>query len=101
MLNIPKILFYYFKTFILPVHLSFYQIWVVSKANLNNFYIPILILSAVIIAISYLGYYYYQTNKKLFVSYVFFFLWLILSLTLLIQIVPAELTVAERWFYFP
>ena len=40
-------------------------------------------------------------SRKNFSQFIFFSLWGILGLSMLLQIIPLDMTVADRWFYFP
>ncbi|MDP3974513.1 MAG: hypothetical protein Q8P65_00810 [bacterium] len=95
LITIPKVLFFYISKFFYPINLATSQHWVVYKLDINNFYIPLALIILTLIAICF---YLIRSKSKLFL---FFFLWLLLGLSIHIQIVPLNMTVAERWFYFP
>jgi tetratricopeptide (TPR) repeat protein len=101
LLHIPKVLFFYFSTFFAPIQLSFSQVWTISKIDFNSFYMP---LASVILLAATCGIFLYalsRSRKNDFILAIFFMAWLLIGLVLFIQIIPAEQTVAERWFYFP
>jgi protein O-mannosyl-transferase len=99
--TIPEILFYYLSTFFFPVHLLVEQHWVVTSIGLDTFYIP-LFMDVLFISLSlYFGYRLINRNKTLVKIYLFFALWFVLGIGMHLQIFPLDMTVADRWFYFP
>ena len=101
LLQIPAIIFYYLKTFISPVQLAVSQNWTIGKIGLVNFYLPLageVVLMGLVIVVGVLL---YKKNKNDFLGFLFFFLWFALGLGMLLQLVPLDMTVADRWFYFP
>lgn len=101
LLTVPAVVFFYLKTTAFPATLDFFQIWVVRHAALTNFYLPLLIDSVVFAATVALGWYLYHRNRSLFLPYLFFGIWFLIGIGFHSQIVPLDLTVSERWFYFP
>jgi tetratricopeptide (TPR) repeat protein len=105
MIHIPLIVWTYLKTFFFPVRLISSQFWYIEKINFSNFYLPLVFDTLFFSGVIYGGFYLYKKNnsveKKLFNHYLFFFIWFILGLGLHIQLYPLDMTVAERWFYFP
>ncbi len=101
LLHIPKILFSYFSTFLFPIHLSFSQIWTIPQVDFSSFYLPLTILLLLIMGGSIFLYHLHRSKSNEFVLATFFTAWLLIGLALFIQIIPAEQTVSERWFYFP
>jgi len=101
LITLPKILFFYFHTFLYPAQLAIAQYWVVKSINFNDFLLPLLfdILFLGILASG--GIYIYRWHKREFRSYFFFFIWFVISLSMYLQIFPLYMTVAERWFYIP
>jgi tetratricopeptide (TPR) repeat protein len=98
--NIPEIIFYYLKTFIFPVNLAIAQYWVVTKITIMNFYFPLLMEFLLAILFIIIGII-YSKNKKYFPLFVFFSVWFILGMSINLQIIPLDGTVADRWFYIP
>lgn len=98
--NIPSILLYYFQTFIFPYKLSIDQQWIIPSIDIAHFYIPLIIDAVIFIGILLLGIYLYYKKQSLN-SYIFFSVCLIGGMGLTSQIVPLEMTVADRWFYLP
>jgi protein O-mannosyl-transferase len=101
-LNIPIVIFYYIKTFLLPVKLSIDQIWAVTNFNSSLFIIPIIFLVLFFGGIIMLGLKIYKNYRKIFNSYLFFLLWFLIGIGIHLPILkPFNMTVADRWFYFP
>jgi len=102
LLSVPKIVFFYLKTFIYPINLSISQHWVVNSLSISEFYIP-LILCLIVFTI-FFGFLYYLHFKRSssFKIYLFFLAWFLTGIFLHLQVVfPLDMTVSERWFYFP
>lgn len=98
LLHIPAVTFYYIYTFLFPVKLSIDQHWIIKNISLMNFFIPLffdLLFIAIIIKI---GINFYKKNTGR--TFVFFVGWFILGMIPHLQIVPLDMTVADRWFYF-
>lgn len=101
LLNIPAIIFYYLKTFSLPLNLVIDQQWIVKNINFQHFWMPLFADILFFTAIGSLGIYFYSGNKKRFHIFLIFFLWFTAGLFMHLQIFPLDMTVADRWFYFP
>lgn len=101
LLNIPQIIFYYLKTLLYPVNLAISQNWTIKTMTTTSFYIPLLSELVLIICSIFYGSYLYKNNKQQFKIYIFFFCWFALGMGMLLQIIPLDMTVADRWFYFP
>jgi len=100
-LNIPAIIVYYLKTFFFPAHLAIYQLWTIKSIEIYSFYLPLLAVIIFFVSIFLLGWLLRRSNKKEFYVLVLFFMWLAIGLSIHLQIFPLEMTVADRWFYFP
>lgn len=100
LLSVPKIIFYYLQTLVLPVNLAVNQHWTVRAMNLSEFWLP---LAVSILFFTWLSVgVIHAAVKKLGVRpYLFFLIWFLLGLGMLLQIFPLDMTVADRWFYFP
>lgn len=101
MINIPKIVFFYLKTFFYPRDLLFSQSWIVKSLNFVDFYIPLIIDFVFFSAVFFFAIIIYKKNKELFRILLFFFVWFSIGLGIHLQIIPLDQTVADRWFYFP
>jgi protein O-mannosyl-transferase len=95
MLQVPQIVIYYIKNLIYPVNLISNQAWTINKITFNNFYLPLLIEVVLLIVLVW-----WLVKYKSKSSY-FFTLWFVLALGVHLQIVPLDVTVADRWFYAP
>ncbi|MGH7203950.1 MAG: hypothetical protein ACREHC_05900, partial [Candidatus Levyibacteriota bacterium] len=100
-INIPAIIFYYIKTLFIPFALAINQKWVITNVTSSSFYFPLIIDSAFFLLLCIAGFYVYKKNKKAFTVFMFFFLWFLAGLGMHLQLFPLDLTVADRWFYFP
>lgn len=106
-LNIPAIVMYYIKTFFIPLHLAIMQNWIVKSLTLENFVIPLLLSSTFFITLMCIAFFLWKKDTRkypeasTFKQFFFFLFWFVLGLGLLLQLVPLDMTVADRWFYFP
>lgn len=102
-IQIPAIIFFYLKTFFFPLQLSSSYQW--TKYGINDFetyILPIAVIMLFLLCLFLLGRYFYQYNsQKYFKLYLFFVGWFFIGMSLHVQIIPLDATVAERWFYFP
>jgi len=98
--SIPEIIYYYLKIAVYPVNLAIDQQWVVTSVNFSGFYYPLLIDSA-FFGVIFLSGFLIRKNKKNFSAFIFFALIFLSGLSLVLQIIPLDMTVADRWFYFP
>ena len=101
LLSIPQIFFYYIKTVVYPVRLAVEQHWTVIKITEKNFYLPLFFDFLVLFFICAAGVFIYGRNRDHFKSYFLFFAWFIVGVAMIMQIFPLDMTVADRWFYFP
>lgn len=99
--TIPQVIFYYIKTFFFPFTLSVEQHWVVTSVTINNFYMPLFVDILFFVLLFSIGYKLISHHKKQFSIYIFFSVWFLLGLAMHSQIIPLDMTVADRWFYFP
>jgi protein O-mannosyl-transferase len=95
----PGIIFYYFKTFFYPVALAIDQHWTIVSLNFQNFYLPFAFDLLVLILLGCLGYSCFKNSKTQLKTFIFFAVWLLIGLSMHSQIIPLDLTVADRWFY--
>lgn len=100
MINVPEIIFYYIKTFLFPKDLIAYQSWVIKDIQFTNFILP-LFLDLLFIGILLLLFRYLCCKEEGSKLALLFFVWFIIGLIFHLQIIPLDLTVADRWFYFP
>ncbi|MGH7203773.1 MAG: hypothetical protein ACREHC_05005, partial [Candidatus Levyibacteriota bacterium] len=100
-LNMPAIFFYYISTFVFPYRLVIDQLWVITAVDLQQFYIPLFISSIFLLASLGFGSFLYKKKSSLLQGYIFFLLWFLFGIGIHLQIVPLDMTVADRWFYVP
>lgn len=101
LLNIPIIVFSYFKTFFFPLTLAYDQQWIINAITLSTFYLPLLFCCAFLASILFLGKYIFKIHKHDFKPYLFFFAWFFAAFFFCLQIFPLDATVTDRWFYLP
>lgn len=101
LLTMPKIIFYYISNLFIPNQLTIAQEWVVKSVSFTNFFLPLFIDMSFFILICAAGIYIYRHHRKFLSSYIFFLLWFLFSFSLYLQIIPLDMTVADRWFYLP
>lgn len=99
--NMPSIIAYYVKTFFFPLNLAIDQQWVVTSPTFLHFYLPLGVISSLVVVLFFFGKYLQQKSQHAFSNLLFFGLLFISSIFLLLQIFPLDMTVADRWFYFP
>jgi len=99
--NIPKIVLYYLNITFIPLRLAVWQLWIITRVTVQNFYLPLLLDTMFFIALCLGGVYIYIRKRTYFKAYLFFSVWFLSGLLLLLQIFPLDMTVADRWFYFP
>lgn len=102
LVSVPKLTLFYLKTFIYPVDLAINQHWVVRNFSLYDFYIPLITSSIILGILIIIGIYFYVKKNVYSTLYIFFFLWFLGGLIMHVHIIfPLDLTVSDRWFYFP
>ncbi len=101
LINIPAIFFYYIKTFLFPSKLAIEQFWTISSINFSGFYLPLLLDSFFFLCIFGIALYLWKYNKALFKVFCFFFIWFLIGVGLHLPFSPLDMTVSDRWFYFP
>ena len=100
-LNIPATFFYYIKTLLFPLNLAVEQMWIVEKIGIFNFYLPLIFILLFFVLIIFFTRRLYQKNKKTAFTFLFFVLWFFVGIGLHLNLIALEMTVADRWFYFP
>lgn len=101
LITLPKILFYYLFTFIFPLNLAISQQWLVTSPDFQNFFFPLFVDVLFFVLVIVFGVYLTRKKSKDFKFFIFFFTWFVLSWIAAWQLVPLDMTVADRWFYFP
>lgn len=100
-LNMPEIAMFYLKTFFFPKDLAIAWRWIYTQASFTHFYLPLLSLITFSGLLIYFGRNLYNKEREKFWQFLFFLIVLAAGIGMHLQIVPFELTVSERWFYFP
>lgn len=98
LMSVPKIIWFYLRTFIWPDQLTIAQHWHVESLSLTEFWLPL--ITVLLLAVIFAWLTYQQISKKNWV-WLFFIVWFGLGMGLHLQIFPLDMTVADRWFYFP
>jgi hypothetical protein len=102
LLTVPSILFFYIKSFIFPLYLSSSYQWVDVSITFYHVILPLIIDVVVLVVLFIVGLNVHHTFSTLFRRYYFFFYgWFIVGLLFHAQLIPLDVTVSERWFYFP
>jgi tetratricopeptide (TPR) repeat protein len=101
LISIPKIIFYYLQTLVLPYNLAVNQHWVVQSINFKDFFLPFIFVFLFFAFFVFRIFSLVRTHKKTYLLYLFFFLWFTVSLFAHVQIFPLDVTVSGRWFYTP
>ena len=101
LINIPKIFYYYISNFLLPHNQAIAQHWAVKSLTISDFFLPLAILLVFMGFNIYLFFKFYMSGKKDKIKSVFFFsVWFWFGICLYLQLLPLDMTVADRWFYF-
>ena len=100
-MHIPQVLFYYIKTFFFPQILLIDQQWIITKFDFHTFYLPLILDLVFFASIILLGWYLYKKKKQIMKLYTFFCVWFVIGMGFHLQLFPLDMTVADRWFYFP
>ena len=128
LINIPLIIVYYIGTFLFPFNLGIAQHWVIQTMDFWHFWVPLGIDLFFILTGVYLSFRRNKVTEKsseqserdsrfarflpsksearndnhqLNLTFLFFFLWFLIGLLPHLQLIPLNMTVAERWLYFP
>jgi len=101
LINLPIIFFYYLKTFFFPLQLVIDQKWVITNPTIVNFYFPLAIDLLFILFLVIIGRELYKFERKFIGLYLLFILWFVSGIGMHMQIFPLDMTVADRWMYFP
>lgn len=100
LIMIPKVIYYYFYTFVFPKDLAISQHWTVPTLTFRDFWFPLCICILLIgICVSHI--FRWKNNKKILYSFVFFTFWFGISFSFVLPILPLDMSVADRWFYIP
>ncbi len=95
LMTVPMEILDYLRIFIFPDKLAISQHFVVSRPSLFGFLIPLLIVLSFFVSGLYLAW--MKRSKLLF----FGIIWFATGFALISNVFPLDMTIAERWFYFP
>lgn len=95
LMTIPSIILFYLTRFIFPNQLAIARHWVVGSPDFYNFFLPLFLIGTMIVSAAL---FIIKTKNK---TFAFFFAWFLIGLLPHLQLIPLNMTVAERWFYFP
>jgi len=101
LINIPDIILFYLQKLLFPINLSINYDWVIVKATIINFYIPLVLDLLIFIFFFIAATLIKKRNITLFGPFLFFLFWFLVSLGFHIQIIPLDATVSTSWFYLP
>lgn len=101
MLNIPYVILFYLKTFLFPKDLQSVHSEIINKVTISNFYLPLIVSLLFFLSLILAGFWLKNKRQKLLNPYLFFLIWFISGLATHLNFFPLDMTVAERWFYFP
>lgn len=99
--NIPKIFFFYIRTFFFPRDLAISQMWTVEKVTISDFFSPLILIGLFFVFLLLIGKMISTRRIEFKQTYLFFVFWFLLGVLFHAQIIPLDATVADRWFYFP
>ena len=101
LLTAPKVISYYLQNSIWPQNLAIAQHWVVRQATWQQFYLPLGISLTLVIGLIVWLLHLKKKHHDYFLLALFFSAWFSLGLGLHLHVIPLDMTVADRWFYFP
>lgn len=95
LLTVPYELFSYIKLFFFPKDLAISQHLVVTQLSDFRFWG----LALVLLILFFVALWLFKTTSSKVLLFSFF--WFLISIGLVLNIFPLDMTIAERWFYFP
>ncbi len=103
LMTMPKIIFSYLILFFFPKDLSWGHHWVVNSPDFNNFFLPLIIISLLVLGLISATYILFKVKNKhqLLPAWLFFSFITISGIGLHLQFIPLDFTFADRWAYFP
>lgn len=97
----PSIFMYYLKTFFYPVALAVDQTWIITTLTFQSFYLPLFLSMLFFTLVCLFGWQLYLHTHSRFRPYLFFLGWFVIGMGMHLQLLALDMTVADRWFYFP
>ena len=95
LLTVPAILLYYLKTFFFPRDLAISQHFIIRTMNFTDFFLPLVFICLFFGLIMFLAFKW--KSKLIFWGLV----WYLSGMFLILNIFPLDMTVGDRWLYFP
>ncbi len=99
-INIPKILSFYFTKSIIPINFSSIHLWTVTDMTWDDFYAPLVFDFIFLSVFACIGIYIYVKQRSFISGYIFFGTMFVSGLLLYSHIIPLDYTVAGRWYAF-
>lgn len=99
--TMPSVFLSYLSTTVFPFHLSIAQHWTIQRISFQTVGIPLLVTATIIGLVIVVGSRIRHKSVLLFRHYIFFTAWFIAGYLPYSQLVPLDMTVADRWFYLP
>lgn len=101
LISIPTIIFYYLSNVFFPWKLAIDQQWTITHFSLFSFYVPLSFSIFVFLVLGIFFLIFLKYKRSLLSVYIFFLVWFLVGLGMHLQIIPLDMTVADRWFYIP
>ncbi|MGE5042115.1 MAG: glycosyltransferase family 39 protein [Candidatus Levyibacteriota bacterium] len=100
-LNVPAEFYYYLRNFFVPYDFAVAEHWVVKSLTPQDFYLPLAIDLLFVGAVSYIAFRLYKKKMAEAHAFLFFALLFFIGMAAHMNVFPLDVTVADRWFYFP
>ncbi len=95
LMTIPYMLYSYLRIFFFPKDLFTAQHLVIQEMGDYRFWLYLLLVLGFILGLAFIA---WKKKNRLFT---FFLFWFLLSIGLVLNLFPLDMTLAERWFYLP
>jgi len=95
LMTIPYMFFSYLRIFFFPKDLFTAQHLVIQEMGDYRFWLYLLLVLGFILGLAFVA---WKKKDRLFT---FLFFWFLLSIGLVLNLFPLDMTLAERWFYLP
>lgn len=99
--HIPVVFFHYLKILFYPVTLGIDQRWIIKSFDAAHMFLPILFSLLFLVCIGICIRISRKRSNELHEQFLFFAFWFFCGIGMLMQIFPLDMTVADRWMYFP
>lgn len=101
LLMVPWLLYTYLLKLFFPLALSSSYQFFYQEVDFTHFFVPLLVDLVVVLLIFVVGFLLNKKARPYFKTYLFFVMWFGLGIGMLLQIIPLDAALAERWLYFP